>query len=314
MKKYGKIFLTLLLIGALLILTLYSKTAGKGVKFGLQLSVTSLLPALFPSMVLCAMIGSLAEFIPLPPAITIWITSHLCGFPLGIRTVVQGYQRGLLGREQALRLTACCSNASPAFLITYIGEGVLKNKTVGLCLFLGQLLLSLFLSILLGVFEGKPPKEPQDKSLLFIITESISSAALGSLTLVGYITAFAVLAEFLKGLPIFSYLYPFLELCGGLGALPQGHRLFWAAAAAGFSGLSVMLQNASYLITARLSAIPMFLGKCFYGIVLPALILGLCSPKRLLILLFLLPFFTIFRKALTNHKKKGIIIKNSEKR
>ena len=312
MKKYGKIIFATLLLLLMLILTGFSPLAAEGVRQGLNLSYRALLPALFPSMVICSMLGELSDQLPFPPSLTVWIASLLCGFPLGIRTLMQGYERGLFTKEEVLRLSCCCSNASPAFLITYIGEGILQNQRDGLRLFLGQLLISFFIGFFLDVFHrGSLPKNSEIK-LIRLITESIAAGALGGLQLTGYVTLFATAAALLGALPFFGYLYPFLELCGGISALPQGGRLFWAAAAAGFSGISVFLQNCSYLSKENFSSLPMLFSKLIYAIFLPLLMLT-CSLPLLILLLFLAFFFTILHKALTKRKKEGIIRKNHEK-
>ena len=303
-------FFTVLLLFLLLLLTLFSPTAGEGVRRGLKLAYTALLPALFPSMVLCSMIGDLADYFPLPPSITVWISSLLCGFPLGIRTLIQGYNRGLFTREETLRLSACCSNASPAFLITYIGEGVLGSRKIGLSLFLGQLMISLILGLLLGVFHCSKPSEPIEQPLLAVITKSIAAASAGSVQLTGYITLFAVVSALFKPLPIFSYFYPFLELCGGIGGVPANGRLVISAAAAGFSGVSVLLQNGSYLVEKDLSILPMLISKIAYALLLPLLIfMPSWIIATIIILLFTL-LFPILYKSLTNRKKRVIMEKN----
>lgn len=295
----------LLMLPVLLIL---SPQAGQSVRDGLALSFRAVLPALFPAMVLCGMIGELAESVPLPPALTVWITSHLCGFPLGIKTLSRAYHRGLLTHRQTVRLSACCSNASPAFLIAYAGEAVLGSRRAGILLFTGQLLLSLLLALLLGAFTGGRKPEPEDRALLPVVTGSIAQAALGSLTLTGYITAFAVISGLCRSVPGFDYLYGFLEISGGLAALPKGPlQLFLAAAMAGFSGLSVMLQNGAFLIEERLPLWPMFLGKCFYMICLPPFVLALQGGRALRLLWFLpvLLLFSILMIYFDKREKKG---------
>ena len=132
-------FLSLFL---LVLLLLFGNQAGEGVKQGLILSVATVLPSLFPAMILSGMIGESAESLPLPPPLTIWLTSHLCGFPLGIRALTQSAERGIINRRQAIGLTASCANASPAFLIGFVGKVVLGSSALGVLLFLGQLLLS----------------------------------------------------------------------------------------------------------------------------------------------------------------------------
>lgn len=308
MKKYSKIIFVLLLLAGLAGLLLRSPQAGQGVKDGLTLSFRAVLPALFPAMVLCGMIGELAECLPLPPAATLWLTSHLCGFPLGVRTLMRGYRRGLISRSQAICLSVCCSNASPAFLIVYAGETILKDCKVGLLLLAGQLLISLFLAVLLGAFREKWVVPTTDRPLLPIATGSIAAAAQGALTLTGYITLFSVIASLFDDLPGFDFFYGFLEISGGLAALPTGPlQLFLVAAQVGFSGWSVMLQNGSFLLEEHLPLWPMLLGKCLYMLCLPPFVLA--SLQSTYFLPFLSALFVISIIFLTNQKKGVIMLK-----
>lgn len=266
MKKYAKMIFTFSLLLLLPLLLLEGSRAGEGVRQGLALSYRAVLPALFPAMVVCGMIGELAEYITLPPAWTLWLTSHLCGFPLGIKTLARAYHRGLLSKEQTLRLSACCANASPAFLILYAGQKILGSTRDGIILLISQTLVSLLLGIATGALRITPPPPPEEKSLLSVAASSFSGAALGGLTLCGYITFFAMLAALLQEIPFFSYIYGFLELTGGL----RGGFLL-AAAMIGFSGCSVLLQNAAFLAEERLSVLPLLLGKAVYTLALPLL-------------------------------------------
>lgn len=262
--KYGKIILVFILFLALLLIIANGTVAGEGVRQGLSLSYRVVLPALFPAMIVCGMIGELAEYVPLPPAWTLWVTSHLCGFPLGIKTVAQSYRRGLLSKRQALALSSCCSNASPAFLILYVGKGVLGSSITGLWLFCAQLIISFLIALFSGALKPTITSLSQDRPLLTIIAESLSTAATGALTLTCYITAFSILASMMRSFPLFPYCYGFLELTGGI----RGGAVL-AAAMVGFSGCSVLLQNASYLTAENLSPLPMVLGKQMYALFLP---------------------------------------------
>ncbi len=274
MKKYRKtIYLTIALI-LLLTLLIFNQKAGQGVQRGLILSFRGVLPALFPAMVLSGLIGELAESLPLPPTWTVWIASHLCGFPLGIRTLTLAYERGILEREQAIRLSACCANASPAFLIGLVGDVVMKNQRVGILLFLGQLTISALLFLSGGLYKTLKQSASEDRPLLPILTKSVAEAAQGSLILCAYITLFSVIATLLEGIPYFSYLYGFLEISGGILALPPGPvHLLLVAIMVGFSGVSVFFQNASYLSDAGLPILPMLAGKILYGIFLPIFVI-----------------------------------------
>lgn len=258
----------------LILLLVFGKQASDGVRQGLTLAYQAVLPALFPAMILCGMMGEFAESLPFPSALTIWITSHLCGFPLGIRTLTQAAKRGIINRKQAIGLIPACANASPAFLIGFTGEVILGNAAQGVLLFLGQLLLSALLLWAGGSLNIKMERLPEEKPLLPLLTRSISTAAIGALTLTAYITLFSVIASLLKNVPHFAFYYGFLELSGGLAALPDTNvKFFLSAAMVGFSGLSVFLQNAAYLAEERLPVLPLLWGKLFTGICLPPLVI-----------------------------------------
>lgn len=239
---------------------------------GLTLSFSAVLPALFPSMVLSGLVGELAECLPMPPAVTVWLTSHLCGFPLGIRTLTLAYERGLLTKHQATRLTLSCANASPAFLIAFAGEAVFGSKRFGILLFFGQLIISFLLLLMSGALKEPLCCTPIDRPLIPILTRSISAAANGSLQITAYITVFSVISVLLKEVKGLFRVYGFLELTGGLAALPQD-AIFLGGAMVGFSGLSVFLQNTSYLTEAKISPFPMLWGKCIYGLWMPLFLL-----------------------------------------
>lgn len=308
MKKYGKIILTFLLLLLLPLLLIKGSAAAQGVRQGLELAYHSILPALFPAMVLCGMIGELAEHLPLPVGWTFWLTSHLCGFPLGIRTLVRGYHRGLLTREQTLKLSACCANASPAFLIIYIGKTVLGSIKAGILLFLGQLMISFTAGMINGSFKKSLTLPPQDQPLLTVAANSVATAALGSLTLTGYITFFAVVAALCRDLPYFCYYYGFLELTGGLTVLPPVKgQILLAAAMSGFSGFSVLLQNAAYLAEAQLPTKQLILGKAIYAVGLPFAVCGLSRwPATFFAIL------TVFLICFDKWRKRQYNIKNEK--
>lgn len=264
MKKYAKIIFTFLLLLLLPLLLLKGTAAGEGVRHGLNLAYRTILPSLFPVMVLSGIIGELSEYIPLPTPWTVWISSHLCGFPLGIRTLTRTYQRGLLTKEQTVRLSACTANASPAFLILYAGEKILGSFRNGLLLYFSQLLVSFLIGLLNGSFKVKPSSLPEEKTLIFAIVNGFSGAALGAVTLTGYITFFAMVAQLIKEFSFTPYLYGFLELTGGIRG-----GFYLAGAMVGFSGCAVLLQNAAYLNEAALPITPMLIGKCIYTIGIP---------------------------------------------
>ena len=281
-----------MLFGALFLLIARSTAAAEGVRSGLALSYRSILPALFPTAVVCGMIGELADHLPLPATATVWLTAQLCGFPLGIKTAVRAYRRGLINADQCLRLSRCCANASPSFLIGYFGGVLRGDRTAGLLLYSGQLALSFLIALRHGVFSGEPPLPQPHRPLIALLTEGIGGAASGCLTLTAYVAAFSAIAALCAELPFFSRWYGFLELTGGITALPP-MPLWYCGMMVGFSSLSVFLQNAAFLVGAGLSPLPMLHSKLIYA---GGLAFAAACPQAALFFFFFALFLISFDK------------------
>jgi len=137
-------------------LLVFQEAVRQGVRQGLTLCACTLIPALFPFMVL-------SDLLPLPasdhaggaargfgrlfglPAASfgIFCMGALCGVPLGARETVRAYRAGEIGREQAERLLSMAGLCGPAFVIAGVGCGMRQNLREGIWLFAIQLLASL---------------------------------------------------------------------------------------------------------------------------------------------------------------------------
>ncbi|MBQ7089914.1 MAG: hypothetical protein IJN82_02235 [Clostridia bacterium] len=292
MKKHWYLIIILLLFSALLLLIAFGQTVGEGVRAGMRLAYRNVLPALFPAAILCGMLGELLEHLPLRPTAALWLTAQLCGFPLGIKTTVRAYRRGLIDREQALRLSRCAVNASPAFLISYLGGTVLDNTKAGLLLYGAQTGISFLLALHYEAFTESPPLLPQSRPFPLLLTESIGHAADGCLLLTAFITAFSAVASLCRELPYFSYWYGGLELTGGIPALPPEPIWFYGLWV-GFTGISVLLQNTTVLLSAELSPLPMLQSRLLYTAALP---LAMIRPKLMMTLFIFILFLISFDK------------------
>ena len=312
MKKYLKSLFALSLLFSFPMLMILGRQAGEGIGDGLQLAYRSALPALFPSAVVCGILAELLEYLPLPPNHTLWITAQLCGFPLGIKSVCRAYQRKLIDRRTAIALSLCSANASPAFLILYVGGKLFGNLRVGVYFFIIQSLISFLIAYLSGALIPCKSIGGSTESVFIILGTGISNATIGCLGLTGYICLFSALAAPMKPFGWFKFIHGFLELTGGISKL-NSDQLLLCGAMIGFSGISVLLQNASFLAQTRLPIMPMCCGKILYGVLMPTL-LYLIINNHLMVLyisfgiLFFWISFDKFRKRRYNdfiqHKRR----------
>ena len=113
----------------MLILVLDSKTALSAATEGIQLCISTVIPALFPFFVLSSVItGSfsgrtvailkpLGKLMHIPCGYeAILIPAFLGGYPVGAQAVSSAYRSGGLSKEHAERLLAFCNNPGPSFL------------------------------------------------------------------------------------------------------------------------------------------------------------------------------------------------------
>ncbi len=137
----------------LLFLLLHPKQTSQAVVLGLTICATRLIPSLFPLMVLSVFAshsGVCTAFGQFLCRLTkdrmnlgnagwgAFLLGTVAGFPLGALTVFELQKRGELSEQQARRLCGICNNTGPAFLIAYVGEGLLGDARIGWMLFACQ--------------------------------------------------------------------------------------------------------------------------------------------------------------------------------
>lgn len=118
----------------MLVLTLDSKTAIEGASEGIKLCTNSVIPSLFPFVVLSiiltgAMSNSHFRFlIPIgklckmaPNTVPLLLIGLLGGYPTGAQAVAEAYRNRSISSSTAHRLLGFCSNAGPAFLFGITG-------------------------------------------------------------------------------------------------------------------------------------------------------------------------------------------------
>lgn len=138
----------------------------EGVGEGISICLYTIIPSLFPFMVLSTYIVKsnilypLYRFISKPvkflfrqPAtsVSVIIMSMIGGFPIGIKMTNDLYIKGHITKEQAHRLCLFCMNAGPAFVITAVGTNMLKSQKAGIIIY-SSLCISAFFSGVISSF------------------------------------------------------------------------------------------------------------------------------------------------------------------
>lgn len=260
-RTAGGLLLYLPALAAFCLLTLLPLPAAAAAAAGLEACFHSVIPALFPFLVLSAAVlrlgvpNRLEKALGTPferlfrirrSALPVLLLGLAGGCPVGAAAAADCFRRGGCSREEAERLMIFSNNCSPGFLLGLVGGQVLENRRAALFLLLLQWAVSIYLGWLLGL--GKKPSEGKGDpdghsppSPAELLTGAIRDGGRTCLLICAYVVFFSVLSAFL---PAQALLRGLVELTGGLlllrgDALPE---LIKAAFLLGFGGLAVACQ------------------------------------------------------------------------
>ena len=310
------------LLCATLALMFWPQEAMEAAREGLRLCYNVILPSLFPFFVLSALVvdlglagyigraleGLMRPLFNVPGACaSAFALGFVGGYPVGARTALSLYQKGMCTKTEAERLLAFCNNSGPAFILGVVGAGVFASSKVGLLLYLAHAAASVCVGFLFRFYkrEGKrrerrasPTFEAERITVAF--TGAIKNSFLSTLNICAFVVFFTVVIKllFLSGLlpglagvlgallsPLgFStrwaerLLTGLIELTSGVWTLTgdgsTSGKLSMAAFLLGWAGLSVHCQVLSFIGGSGLSVRTYIGGKLLHG-GLSALFIGL---------------------------------------
>lgn len=253
-------------MAAMMILILDSRVALEGARNGLDLCLQTVIPSLFPFLMLSGLLldGFSGTSLPLlqpvanacaiPPGMeSILIPAFLGGYPVGAQSVAQAWRDGRIERKDARRLLAFCNNVGPSFLFGIVGTMFTKRYLVWLLwgIQIGSALAWGYLTA--GERSTSAASLPERSgSIPLALTNALK--AMGSIC--GWVILFWVLIAFLQRWflwllpePVQILLIGFLELSNGcclLGAIGNENlRFLICSGMLSFGGFCVILQTAS---------------------------------------------------------------------
>lgn len=271
-----------------ILLLLRPQEAAAAVREGLSLCGRTVVPSLFPFFAVISLLLQLglAEALQKVCGAVMGPLFHmrgvcalpllaglLGGYPSGAGTVAGMYAQGRISRQEAELLLGFCDNCGPAFLLGYVGAGILGSARAGALLFLVHVVSAVLVGALLcrlcrnrgSTFSGKR-ETIQTVSLPQALTTAVSGAVQSTLNICAFVVLFRVLAA-LPPVPLPFPVLGVLEMVSAAAALPAGRAAFPAAAAAvGWGGLSVHCQAMSIAAPAGLSFRWHWLGKMLQAV------------------------------------------------
>ena len=282
------------------------------VKDGLSVCATTLIPALFPFMVISDLFvrsgsaDTLGSLLAAPMRALFGVSGAgavaivlgvLCGFPIGARCAVSLFDAGRITKDECERLIAISSSPSSAFLISAVGVSLFGSRALGRALYVATLAASLIIGVTLNIIsKRKRKKEPAEavserscvtQKRVFAtasVSESIASSADAMLKICAFVVFFTAFVGTLSTafdaweMPELAraMICSVFELTGGVREAatlcPTSLGATVAAFAAGWSGISVHLQIASICGGRDISLRPYILSKLASGALTAAMI------------------------------------------
>ncbi len=282
---------------------------------GLTLCARTVIPSLFPFMVVSELLvssgagealgrlfaGIMRRIFGLSGAgASAVFLGSMCGFPVGARTAVALLDRNAISKEECEHLLTFVSNPSSAFLMTAVGVSLYGNRRLGVVLYVTVLGCGFFVGFLARFFlkrgsgRTEHPHFPSGlhigemESVTSAVAEAISSAASGMMTVCAYVIFFSAITGALgcivpsvgtAGEMGYTLLCGLLEMTGGIGqasALENASLgVVLTAAFAGWSGISVHCQIMTLCGGRGISFKPYLLAKAAQGLLCGAIIAGL---------------------------------------
>lgn len=295
MKRY----LTLIfLLGSMLALLRSSDIAAAAVREGLALCAASVVPSLFPFMVLSSLFVSLNGMALLPqrlllgtarllgcsPAGTgVFFLSLAGGYPLGARLTGQLLRSGQISQQEAQHLLYFVNNSGPAFILGLVGLGCFSQLRTGVCLYLihaaaAALTGLLFRRIYTANSCSHVPPPPQTVPFSTAWVDAVASSGSVMVDICAFVTFFCVLLRLLRSVNLsHPLLLGAVELTQGIVSLSADRRGFlMAAALLGWGGISVHCQTAAVLQGTALRLRPYLCAKLVHA-ALSAVLAGFVS-------------------------------------
>lgn len=268
MKQTNRTILPYFLLATMLILVFDSKTALAGAVSGIDICLHTVIPTLFPLMVLSILftnfmlgkkggiLNPIGKICGIPSgAESILLTGLLGGYPLGAVAVANAYNSGHISHRDANRMLSFCSNCGPAFIFG-MGSVLFPTKWTPLILWLIHILSALITGAVLPCKRSHPVKLPENETPT--LSETITMAIRSIGTICSWIILFKTILSFCQNW--FLWLFPstaqvlicgLLELTNGFVSLlmvqNESTRFLLASIFLSFGGLCVSMQTASQI-------------------------------------------------------------------
>lgn len=259
----------------------FPQAVKSGAERGISYCLYTLIPSLFPFLVLSSYLttsglaqrlgkalglGMHALFYLPGSAGTVLLMGIIGGYPVGARGCAALLRQGAITPEQARRILYFCVCGGPAFTVSVVGGTLLQSTAAGVLLFCAQAASLLALGATLGLYARwkkcpAPTENIARQACAAPLVEAVASAARGLLSMSSFVIVCAAFADLLHACGVMQILCKAL-LClrlptsvaaalpgflleittGCVDAAALGAPVWLFAFGLGFGGICVLLQ------------------------------------------------------------------------
>ena len=285
MKKTGQLFLLGVCTAAVMFI-MFPETARQGAKCSLSLCGETLVPGLFPFMVLGNMLvfcgggevlGKIfspfvKKVLKMNGACALPIVAGLIsGVPIGACITAEMVKKGEISPGEGERLLCLCNNPGPVFMLSAVPYMLGCDKKTGIILW-ASVIISSFVSMLFIKGKCKTVEtcknEIEVKSFAVCMIESVKKAVISMLNVCGFVVFYGTLTELIpnslgEGKTVLTMIAEMTLGCRQLGnaGIPKNIRVIFASAVLGWTGLSAHSQVAASVLATGISMKNYFKGK-----------------------------------------------------
>ncbi len=255
----------------------FPETAGQGISDGVDVCLGTLIPSLYPFLILSSLVINLnitalfekylsrptEVFFKLPgKCMSIILLSLIGGFPVGGKMTKEMYERGELTVSQAKRLLMFCVCPGPAFTISSVGFYMLGSKKAGLIIYISLIMSSILLGFLTRFFAEDEPYSgtvyKENTSICFsdALVKSVSSGSASMLSICAWVIIFSCINKLVEILPIDNgiqfFIYCISEVTNGCLVSAGNLPIPIIAGIVGFGGICTHFQIMSAVTAVKL--------------------------------------------------------------
>lgn len=259
------------------LLLVHPEAAADGVKRGMSLCLSTVIPSLFPFLLVTTaaydigMFDALSEkaekltrfLFALPGAsFPVIAMSLIGGFPVGAHLIEKALDKGELTYAEAQRMLLFCVNPGPAFTVSAIGAGVLGSKQAGIIIYVCVSAVSLLTGVLSRFFTDDEVKAHREKTAIngFFNSSAVTAAVNSSISAITnicvWVVVFSCADSLLQSLVSNGQLLMFFrlifEVTNGAVTASEHFNLPIIAAVISFAGICVHFQIMPCIIRARM--------------------------------------------------------------